>query len=89
MAAVSGSFGSGSAWNATKGIHHRPELGCERHQVLPLVGGETAMVAEMVEHCADQPDGCAGIVQDELGEQASGLAGQLLPQPGVDQLCED
>ena len=34
------------------------------------------------------PDGCDGIVQEQLGEQAVSLAGQLLPQPGVDEFRE-
>ena len=41
------------------------------------------MAAKVVEDGADQPDGYTGIVQDQLGEQAAGLAGQLLPQPEV------
>ena len=48
-------------------------------QVFPLVGGEGAVAAEMVEDSADQPEGFVGVVKDQLGEQAPGLAGQLLP----------
>ena len=47
------------------------------------------MAAEMAEDGADQRQGRVGIMQDQLGEQAAGLAGELLPQPGVDELVED
>ena len=47
------------------------------------------MATEMVENGADQTDGRVGIVKHKLGEQAVRLAGQRLPQPGVDQLRED
>ena len=69
-------------------LHSLAELSREWRQVLPLVGGEGATAAEVAEDGADQPDGRAGIVQGQLGEQTAGLAGQLLPQPGLDELRE-
>ena len=72
-----------------EGLRCFPERGRALLQILPLVGGEGAMAAEMAEDGADQRQGRVGIVQDQLGEQAAGLAGELLPQPGVDKLVED
>ena len=46
------------------------------------------MPAEMLEDGADQRDGRIGIVQNQLSQQAAFLAGELFPQPIVDDLAE-
>ena len=71
-----------------EGLRRLPKRGRALRQVLPLVWGEGAMAAEMVEDGADQRHRLGGIVEDQLGEQAAPLARKLLPQPGIDDLGE-
>ena len=69
-------------------LRRLPECLPEFGQVLPLIGGEGPVTAEMVEDGAYQSESRGGIVEDQLGEQGVPLACQLLPQPGVGDLGE-
>ena len=71
-----------------EGLRSLPKCVRELRQVLPLVRGEGAVAAEMVEDGTEQPDGCVGIVKNQIGKQAVGFAGQFFAQPSLSNLAE-
>ena len=56
---------------------------------LPRVAGDLAMTTQMDQDLVDQPDRPTGVLQHQLFEQTTGVAGEGFAQPRIDNLPED